>query len=72
MSGAISYDQSGDVNGDFPNADTGPGRAIGVLEFVPLVTPLSDGRLANSQVAYVAGGITAFCGELKDCSPSSS
>jgi hypothetical protein len=73
MSGAISYDVSGDVNGDLPSADAGQGRAFAVLEFVPFVFPLSDGMLASAQVAYVTGGpsATIFCGGLKVCTPQS-
>jgi hypothetical protein len=73
MSGAISYDLSGDVNGDLPNADAGPGRAFAILEFVPFVFPLTDGMLASAQVAYVTGGptTTLFCGGPKVCVPQS-
>jgi hypothetical protein len=69
MSGAISYDPSGDVNGDLPSADSGPGRAFAVLQFVPFMTPLSDGRIASAQVVYVAGGSVTFCGGPKVCAP---
>jgi eukaryotic-like serine/threonine-protein kinase len=73
MSGAISYDVSGDVNGDLPNADTGPGRAFAVLAFVPFVFPLSDGMLASAQIAYVTGrpSTTLFCGGAIVCAPQS-
>jgi serine/threonine protein kinase/ABC-type branched-subunit amino acid transport system substrate-binding protein len=73
MSGALSYDLSGDVNGDLPNADAGPGRAFAVLDFVPFVFPLSDGMLASAQIAYVTGGpsTTMFCGGPTVCAPRS-
>jgi hypothetical protein len=73
ISGAISYDVSGDVNGDLPSADTGPGRAFAILEFVPFVFPLTDGMLASAQIAYVTGGpaSTLYCGGPKLCTPQS-
>jgi ABC-type branched-subunit amino acid transport system substrate-binding protein len=67
MSGAISYDLSGNVNGDIPNSDNGPGRAFAIMQLVPFAKPLSDGQLASAQVAYVAGG---FCGQETTCTLS--
>ncbi len=67
MSGAISYDLSGNVNGDVPSTDSGPGRALAILQFVPFAKPLSDGQLASAQVAYVAG---SFCGQQPTCTLS--
>jgi ABC-type branched-subunit amino acid transport system substrate-binding protein len=67
MSGAISYDLSGNVNGDIPNSDNGPGRAFAIMQFVPFAKPLSDGQLASAHVAYVAGG---FCGQQTTCTLS--
>ena len=70
ISGAISYDQTGDLNGDLSSSDTGPSRGFGILEFVPFVDPLADGQLATPQVMYVAGEANSFCGGTVSCSPS--
>jgi hypothetical protein len=76
ISGAISYDAAGDVNGDLP-ADSGPGRELAVMEFMPFMDALTDGRLASAQIAYITGGPTlataaiAFCGGTPGCVPQS-
>jgi hypothetical protein len=66
ISGAISYDPLGDVNGD-ENGDSGLGRALAIMQFAAFAKPLSDGQLASAQVAYVAGG---FCGQKTTCTIS--
>jgi serine/threonine protein kinase len=66
ISGAISYDSFGDVNGD-EAADNGPGRSLAIMQFVPFAKPLSDGQMASAQVKYVAGG---FCGQKATCTIS--
>ncbi|MGO8951108.1 MAG: ABC transporter substrate-binding protein [Ktedonobacterales bacterium] len=71
VSGAISYDQVGNVNGDLPSTDVGHGRAFGILKFDPFPSPLADGQLASAQIAFVAGGVASFCSGPTTCSMSS-
>ncbi len=61
ISGAISYDLSGNLNGDLPGVDKGPGRSVGILQFIPFSTALADGQVARAQVAFVTGGTSYFC-----------
>ena len=71
MSGAISFDQAGDLNGDMPSTDIGPRRAFGILQFVPFAYPLTyNGQLASPTIKWVAGDASAFCGGPETCVPS--
>ena len=63
VSGAISYDLLGNVNGDSPQADTGPTRAIGVMGFVAYVSTPGDGQLASPVVKYVGGDLDPSCNQ---------
>jgi hypothetical protein len=63
VSGAISYDLLGNVNGDTPQADSGPTRAIGVMGFVAFISTPGDGQLASPEVKYVGGDLDPLCNQ---------
>ena len=63
VSGALSYDLVGNVNGDSPQSDSGATRAIGVMGFVPFVSAPGDGQLASPQMKYVNGAFDPSCAQ---------
>jgi serine/threonine-protein kinase len=68
VSGAISYDLLGNVNGDSSRTDSGPTRAIGVMGFVPFVSTPGDGQLASPQMKYIGGAFDPSCAKSdNDC-----
>ena len=63
VSGAVSYDLVGNVNGDSPQSDSGATRAIGVMGFVAFISAPGDGQLASPQMKYVNGAFDPSCAQ---------